>query len=140
MHSRNLLAYAFAAAFICGTYPLALVGHFAVDVLHGDAEIVRDALYGYQSLLAAELVSAWLGSLLWVIAIWAVVELQRRLIPGLYAAVTVAAAVALLGLGITAVAPIPPIFGWLLLAALALHSVSSRVRTKVLGSGEPCAA
>jgi hypothetical protein len=107
------------ALFVCATYPLALVGHLAVDLVVGDREFLRGILYGYKRIVAARLIDGWTHSLIWVAGIWLVLYAARRLLPSLHAwfalgAVALAAVLAL-------ATPLPPLFAWLLTSAVILH-------------------
>jgi chromate transport protein ChrA len=101
------------------TYPLALLGHLAVDLFAGDREFLREILYGYNRIVAARLVNGWLQSLVWVASIWLVLQTVQQLLPSLYVWFTVGT----LGLAaaLTFGTPLPPLIAWLITAAVLLH-------------------
>ena len=132
MKSRSLAVYALGALFIGGTYPFALLGQFGTNVLYGDGEIVGELTYGPHRVLAAELVDGWLGSLVWVICFWLVIEALARVLPRLYVPVILALATAALAAALARLASLPTIFGWLALAALVLRWSHSFIRSRFL--------
>jgi hypothetical protein len=107
--------------FVCATYPLALVGHLAVDLVVGDREFLREILYGYNRIAAARLVNGWLHSLAWVAGSWLVLYTVRRLLPPLHAWFALGAVALVAGLSLGT--PLPSLFAWLLIAAVFLHGV-----------------
>jgi len=115
------LRLAVLALLVAATYPLALLGHFAVDLFAGDRQVFRELQYGYSRLLAARLVNGWILSAIAVVPLWLVLHATDRYLPAAYhwiafAAVAAAAALAL-------VTPLPPLFAWLVLAAVVLRAV-----------------
>jgi hypothetical protein len=132
MLSKALLTYGGLVLLVAATYPLALLGQFAVDMLYGDAEIARDALYGYKRLLAARLIDGWLGSLVWVIGFWLAILALRRFLPRLWLPVVVVAVLVASTVAVGGFAPIPLVFAWLLLAAVLLHGVYRAARARLM--------
>lgn len=132
MSTRSVMVYGLAAVLLCGTYPLALLCQLGVDVMQGDAPLARELLYGHGRVALANVATAWLGSLLWVLGTWLAIEALRRAAPRLYTPLILLLGGAVLGVAATRLAPVPPIFGWLLLAALLLHRIHSLVSTTYL--------
>lgn len=122
------LPYTYLCPVLCigATYPLALVGQFSVDILAGDAQILRESMYGYRRLLAAKLVDGWFRSLLWVVAFWLGLHALRRYLPRLHVPLTALAIGAAFAVSAGGLLPIPMMFAWLLTAAALLHGLCAR--------------
>jgi hypothetical protein len=120
--STALVRYGGLAMLVSATYPLALLGQFAVDIVFGDAEILRDLVYGYRRLLAAALVQAWADSLIWVAAFWLLAEVSTRVLPPIARAAGLVAVLAFVAVSVAKLVPVPAMFGWLLVTALVLHA------------------
>jgi hypothetical protein len=131
MFSKPLLTYGGLAALVCATYPFALLGQFGVDMLYGEGQIARDVLYGYKRMLAARLLDGWLGSLFWVAGFWLALVALRRALPRFWLPFGLAAVTLLVAVG--RLAPVPPVFAWLLLASVLLHGAYVAARARLLG-------
>lgn len=127
-----LLRIVLPAVLVLATYPFALIGHLLIDLALGDRQLLRELVYGYDRIVAARLVDGWLRSLIWVVAIWAVLHAASRWLPSLYTGLAVLAAAVVIGLAIGT--PLPPLIVWLVLAAILLHTGNRVVTQRLL----PC--
>jgi hypothetical protein len=106
------------------TYPLALAGHVATELLLGDALLVRELQYGSQRAAAASVAFGWLASLIWVAGIWLALFAMRRWLGRIYAPAVGALAGALV-VAAAIGAGVPSVLAWLLLSAYLLGYVGA---------------
>lgn len=121
--SRTLWDYVVLVAFVCATYPVALIGLSATDWLYGDAELVRAAAYGPGRALAAALVDAWTASMIWVLACWLLLGLAGHFAFRAGRIAILAVGAALVAASAARLMAVPAMVGWLLLTTGLLQAV-----------------
>jgi hypothetical protein len=117
--SRQLLRLAVLAVLLFATYPVALLGHFAVDLALGDRQMLRELQYGYARVLAGRLLHGWAHSAIPVAFLWLLLHALERLRPTAYGLLALGTAAAVAGLAL--MTPLPPLIAWLVLAAVLLR-------------------
>jgi hypothetical protein len=117
-------AVAVIAVSVAATYPLALAAHMAVELLQGDALLLREWQYGSRRAVALDLLGAWAASLAWVLGIWLALAVLRRWLGSAYPWAVGGASVVLVGLALLAPGAVPSLLAWLLLTAFVLAVVA----------------
>jgi hypothetical protein len=119
-------SWALTVALLGASYPLALAGQFAIELLAGDALLIREWQYGSQRTVAAELGRGWIASLPFVVGAWVILVALRRVMRGAYAFVVLAACLVAVAAAVAQAIPLPPVVAWLALACFVLEA-SGRV-------------
>ena len=113
-------------------YPVALLGLVVVDTLVGDALMARELLYGSHRLIAVQVASGWMKSLIWVMGIWGALTLFERRWPKVSTGIAAVGSVLLIWAAVRQLVPVPSIFAWILFAAFVLRHLAKRLSRRLV--------